>query len=260
LDGEDSVKSNNNDMNGRVHKEDAPIESRKSSPGLNYRKAPVEDDVLSTRYSKQRDSVSHQSNTVSPEEVAKKADVKSGANTGKVMADDEYERIKKLKIEYAKKWKESQKQKEEVIPKVTVDESIPSNIQVSETDASEEDEPEYGSDAYYFQRFKISRQYSRPVEATLKRAKSNFRSISSYYEVLGVSPKASLNDIKKSFRAKSLKIHPGNDMNISIFIGYHNWLYQIKIRIQMLTKLSTYYPKHTTYLVMLLNGKRTILN
>jgi hypothetical protein len=77
--------------------------------------------------------------------------------------------------------------------------SVKSSVDSDEDKDKDEGE---GEDVYNFERYRVPRKWSRPVEAVLEAR-------STLYDVMGVSPGASISDIKKTFRLRSLRIHPG---------------------------------------------------
>jgi hypothetical protein len=143
------------------------------------------------------------------------------------------ERTRRIKLEYAKQW-QTDKDREQA--QSQTQENPDSDVEGNDEESSEnsgsvpgEGEKPLGNefqdaradgagavgsseDTYYFERYCVPRQWSRPVEDVLKCNPDDFqgrRTRSTLYDVMGVSPGASISDIKKTFRLKSLKVHPG---------------------------------------------------
>lgn len=207
-------------------------------PGLRYRKAPVDDDILvsrrKTRVPPVRATQRADPVTDGPAAVPVPADgVASGGASApasetrkKVMANDD-DQMRRVRMEFSK---QRQMDHSAGVPAqeespVESTETVEAGQTVSMEDPqsyinSASEEFEDLSSAYYSVRYRIPRQWGRPVEAILKhniKESMGRRSTSTLYDVLGVSSSTSIGDIKKTFRQKSLSVHPGNCSHVSDF-------------------------------------------
>lgn len=210
------------------------------SPGLRYRKAQVQDDVLSTRrggnpgpFTNDNDGSNpkQEQSDVSKSPTSENRNINSTPeSTGRHrMSQVDIDRLHQLKSEYAKKLKIEKLTNQGKISVVMTgtpeteernsntaevkDASLDENSMEEEVDESVASTLP-GSDAYLFERFKISRKWSRPVEAVLRHVphpEASQKSKATFYEILGVSPKAAITNIKKTFRQRSLLVHPGDN-------------------------------------------------
>jgi hypothetical protein len=178
---------------------DTDKDSKKSTgAGLRYRRGPDDNDVLMTK------SVpTAKVNRTAPHAL----EAETASAKRKKLAHVDGTKLRKLKEEIAKKSSETTETDEK--PKSS------SFLSYSTEDKAENDidtdEDTGTSLQYYFARYRVPRKQSRPVEQILSISNQK----GSYYDILGIRRSASMEQIRKSFRARSLLVHPGKAMNMT---------------------------------------------
>lgn len=193
-------------------------------PGLRYRKTPIEDDILSSRRGSRMPpgypGPSAARVEQSADETASSGPSPQAAELRMRVASNESDRLKRIKLDYALQWQKDHSTSPEPRSQEEINSAQPNDSPVAKAEKyinpmqhESEDTIIEGSDAYFFERFRVSRHWSRPVENILKYAaheRRGRRSTATLYDILGISSSSSIAEIKKSFRQRSLLVHPGN--------------------------------------------------
>ena len=203
--------------------------------GLRYRAIPVEDDIISSRRApvsppSQKSRQQHQrkqderTESLSASEAAPTRP--PAGEMRKRMTTADIDHTKRMKHEYAKKLKKELSDEEDGNDH-GLDNSSDALMDEAESSSSFEEmsqkkeqerirltnEDTIGTDEYYFARYRVPRFFSRSVESILVHKADESRSrratTPTLYDVMGVPTSAPTSDIKKTFRQRSLLVHPG---------------------------------------------------